>query len=321
MRFAAIFVFLLVFAGTGNGQTQKRTVRKTTSASAPAVTAVPAEGAPFPVQTLAVVGNHNYTARQILSVAAIRVGQNAGKADFEAARDRLIATGVFDTVGYHFAPAKDGKGYDASFEVVEIAQVYPLHFEDLPVPDTQIRAWLQQKDPLFGPKIPATKLSLDRYVAWISEFLAQHEYREPIIARVVSENPPDLSILFRPAKLRPAIAHVKFTGTGVLPVGMLQTAMHGVAIGVSYTEAQYRLLLDTTIRPLYEARGMIRISFGKVETEPAKDVEGVVVSAEVNPGPVYKLGKVSFKGADSAARESFDKLAALKADQTVSLKA
>ena len=48
----------------------------------------------------------------MLAVAGLKIGQIAGKEDFEAARDRLVATGVFETVGYRFAPVRQGAGYD-----------------------------------------------------------------------------------------------------------------------------------------------------------------------------------------------------------------
>ena len=111
----------------------------------------------YTVENLTVEGNHNYTAAQILAVAGLRVGQKAGKPEFEAARAKLEATGAFDNVSYRFAPSKDAEGYDVVFEVGEVAQVYPVRFEDLPATDAQLRAWLKQKDPLFGEKIPATK--------------------------------------------------------------------------------------------------------------------------------------------------------------------
>jgi len=261
-------------------------------------------------------GIHNYTAEQILAVAGIHPGDTAGQADFEAARERLMATGVFSTAAYRFSPAKDAKGYDASFEVSEIEQMYPARFEDLPASDAELRAWLKQKDPLFAPKIPATKPELDRYAQWIAEFLAKRDYHEAVTGRVISENPGELVIVFLPAKGRPVVARAIFTNTGAVPAGVAQTAMYGVAIGIPYAEPQYRLLLDTTIRPLYEARGMIRVSFPKIETEPAKDVDGLVVTTEVEPGPVYKLGKVSFRGASTPAEE-LDKQANLKTEQPV----
>src|SRR5205814_5578706 len=60
----------------------------------------------WPIDSLSIEGNQNYTKEQILGVAGLKVGQMAGKSQFDAARDRLVATGLFDTVSYRFAPAK-----------------------------------------------------------------------------------------------------------------------------------------------------------------------------------------------------------------------
>jgi len=313
MRLTSLALLFLLIADAGDAQT-RRTRKPVTPTKPSTSTPVPEEGAAWSVETLKVDGVRNYTADQILAVAGIHVGDIAGKSEFEAARERLIATGVFATAGYHFAPAKDGKGYDASFEVSEIAQMYPARFENLPASDAELRAWLKQKDPLFAPKIPATKPELDRCAQWIAEFLAQRNYHEPVAGRVISENPGELVIVFLPAKGLPVVARAIFANTGAVPAGVLQTAMYGVAIGIPYGEQQYRLLLDTTIRPLYEARGMIRVSFPKIEIEPAKDVDGLVVTTQVDQGPVYKLGKANFQGAADSADE-LDKMANLKTDQ------
>ena len=315
MRLSALAILFLLIASAGDAQTRQKR-KAATPAKAASSTSAPADGAPWIIETLKVEGIHNYTADQILAVAAIHAGDTAGKTEFEAARQRLMATGVFATAGYRFTPAKDGKGYDASFEVSEIEQMYPARFADLPASDAELRAWLKQKDPLFAPKIPATKPELDRYAQWIAEFLAQREYHEPVAGRVVSENPSGLIIEFLPAKGLPVVAHAIFTNTGTVPAGVLQTAMYGVAIGIPYGEPQYRLLLDSTIRPIYEARGMIRVTFPKIETEPAKDVDGLTITTQVEQGPVYKLGKVSFRGVPESGAD-LDKLANLKTGQAV----
>jgi outer membrane protein insertion porin family len=313
MKPGARIILLLSVAAVGLAQTHKP--RKPATPAPPAAPEH-AEGAPWPLEHLGVEGNQNFTVEQVLAAAGLRVGQTVDKNEFEAARQRLLDTGVFDRAGYRFASAQDGKGYDATLEVVEMPQMYPIRFEDLPATDAQLRDWLKQKDPLFAPKVPATKIELDRYVKWIAEFLAQQNYSETLIGKVISEDSPDLVILFRPARQRASIARVKFTDTGELPSGMLQTAMYGVAVGIGYTEPQLRLLLDTSIRPLYEARGMIRVAFPKVETAPAKDVDGIEVTVQVVPGPVYKLGRVSFEGSDLTPKE-LTKLSNLKADKTV----
>src|SRR3954464_14375528 len=83
----------------------------------------------FPIASLSVEGLKNYPQPLVLATAGLKVGQLAGKDDFEAARDRLLATGLFETVGYRFSPAPASTAYIASFEVVEVAPVYPVRFE------------------------------------------------------------------------------------------------------------------------------------------------------------------------------------------------
>ena len=191
-----------------------------------------------------------------------------------------------------------------------------MRFEDLPAADTQLRAWLKQKDPLFGEKIPATKPVVDRYVAWISEFLKTQGYQQPLAGKLSSDGGEDLAVLFRPAKGYPSVAHVVFTGTGDIPAAQLQTAMYGVAMGLPYTEARFRQLLDTTIRPIYEAHGLVRVAFPKIETAPAKDVDGITVTVQVTPGPEYTLERAGFVGADYS-RSEWNGLSKLKNGQTV----
>jgi outer membrane protein insertion porin family len=302
---AAALVWTLGLAGVAFAQTH---ARKNPPAAPPAPSA-------YPIESLTVEGNHNYTPEQIFAAAGLRQGEKAGRAEFEAARDKLDKTGAFDSVSYRYAPSADGEGYNVVFEVREVEQVYPVRFADLPATDAQLRAWLKQKDPLFGQKIPATKQVVDRYVAWISEYLAKQNYQEPVGGQLSSDAGEDLALLFRPAKGYPAIAHVVFTNTGDITAGLLQTAMYGVAIGVPYTEARVRQLLDNTIRPMYEARGLVRVAFPKIETEPAKDVNGVTVTVQVAQGPPYKLQNVGFTGFDFS-RADWRNLSKLKTDET-----
>src|SRR5579864_6350232 len=116
MRLVSITVAALLAAQAVSAQTRRPRKPSTPAASAPAP-AAPAEGSPWPLETLRVEGNQFYKTEQILAVAGLHVGQSAGQAEFDAARDRLVATGAFDNVGYRYAPAKDAKGYDAVFEV------------------------------------------------------------------------------------------------------------------------------------------------------------------------------------------------------------
>ncbi len=96
------------------------------------------------------------------------------KSDFDNARNRLLATGAFESVGCEFKPSVDNKGYDGLIEVVEVDQLYPYHFEELPLADDALRAELRKQEPILGDKIPATKEVLDRYVAALQSLLGKN---------------------------------------------------------------------------------------------------------------------------------------------------
>jgi outer membrane protein insertion porin family len=297
VRFTALLALLAAAPGFGQTPVPK---------AGPKAARQKTEASQWPIVSLTVEGNKNYTTQQILAVAGLKVGQLAGKADFDAARDRLVATGFFETVGYRFAPAKDSSGYAALFQVVEASPLYPVQFEGLPAKPAELSAYLQSKDPLFGPRIPATQEVLDRYRQLIQDHLDSNNQSERVLAKLTPIGSHDFAILFRSNRALPTIALVKFTGNQVLPTTTLQNKTSEVAIGFPYTEAGFRTLLDNAIRPLYDAVGRVRVTFPKITTERAIDVNGLVVTVAVDEGPEYKLGEVKFAG--NATAKSADLL-------------
>jgi outer membrane protein insertion porin family len=251
----------------------------------------------WPVQSLAVEGNQVFTREQVLAAAGMKVGQLAGKPEFEAARDRLVATGAFETVGYKFEPAADKQGFAATFQVTEVQPMFPVQFEDLGVPSKEMEAALAARDPLFSTAhLPATKAVLDRYVAMVQEYLATKGITEKMAAKVSAVTSERFAILIRPARGLPAVAQVTFSGNQVLPQNVLRAAIHYTGVGTPYTEQGFREILNHGVRALYEQRGRVRVSFPEVRAEPVKDVEGVHVFVKVDEGASYELGKVEIAG-------------------------
>jgi outer membrane protein insertion porin family len=266
----------------------------------------------WPIDSLTVEGLKNYSQSQALTVTGLKVGQLAGTQDFEAARDRLLATGVFETAGYRFAPSVGSNGYAASFQVVEVEPVYPVRIEGLSANEGEIQAWLRKKDAFFGPKIPATEAILKRDAAAIEEYLASKGRKEKIEGRVIADSPELFAIVFRPASGAPKVAEVRFLGNAVVPSEVLLNSFAGVAYGTVYSDAGFRQLLDASVRPIYDARGRIRVAFPKLETEKAKDVEGLVVTVTVNEGDTYDLGEVRLEGESPVPAKELLKLGGFK---------
>lgn len=261
--------------------------------SAPAAARTGSPDRAFPLESVTVRGNRFYTQQQIVAVSGLKIGAPVAKAQFDAARDRLVATGAFQSVGYQFAPAPNGRGYAATFEVVEVEQRYPFRFDRLPASDADLRAALRQREPLFGTQIPGTEPVLARFASELQDYLAPRGFKDKVIGKIVADKPGELNIVFRPATPAPAVAEVRFTGNQVLPAAILNNALGEVAVGVPYSETTIRELLDTSVRPLYEARGRMRVSFPSVSAEKAKgEVDGVAVTVRVDEGPSFNVGKV-----------------------------
>jgi outer membrane protein insertion porin family len=286
-----VFALLLLCPIVVSPQQKKATARKSPAAKKE-------EPAPkqesWPIASLRVEGNRIHSQEAILAASGLKVGQAVSEHAFEEAQKRLEATGFFESVGFHYTPSADGKGYDGSFQVVEVQQAYPVRFERLPGSLEELKKALTLADPLFSEKIPGTKPVLQRYQKLLTDYLAKRDFKDTVIGRVSPEGPGgELYVIFQPATVLPAIAEVTFTGNKVIPTAALQNAIAGAAVGATYLEPRFRQILDANIRPLYETRGRIRVAFPKIETEPVKDVSGLRVTVTVDEGPTYDLGEVT----------------------------
>lgn len=277
---------ILLMLAAAYGFAQSRPARKT----------VPAAAAParWPIESVNVEGIHHYTREQVLAASGLKMGEMAGRREFDAARDRLLATGVFETVSYKFTPAENGKGYVATFQLTEVEQAYPVRFDDLHVSELEAEKALKAKDPLFSlERLPATQPVLERHAKWLQEFLASKGITEKVIGTVWLNRPGEYMVVFHPDRPLPAVAHVRFRGNEVIPENTLWDAVSTSAVGMQYTEDAFREMLNTAVRPLYEARGRVRVNFPEIRTEAATDVKGLTVTVTVDEGEVYTLGKVT----------------------------
>ena len=146
---------------------------------------------------------------------------------------------------------------------------------------------------------------LKRYSQVLESYLASEGAKVPVGGRLVADAPDQLVVVFRPATAPPVVAYVRFVNSSVIPASTLQNAMSGVAVGVAFSEPRVRQLLDSSIRPLYEARGRLRVTFPKIQVLPAADVKGLVVTVSVEEGGSYNLGDVRIEGAPVASDALF----------------
>ncbi|MDZ4802719.1 MAG: POTRA domain-containing protein [Bryobacteraceae bacterium] len=257
--------------------------------------------APFPVEKILVTGNKQFSDTEIIRMTGLQPGQLVRKPDFDAAQQRLLESGLFETVAYRYAPQPGSKSYLATFEVKEVGQAFVYKFESIELPEAEMRAYLKQAVPMFGDRIPATAPVLKRFTDALEKFTASKNKPLELVGKLMPDSKGQLEIVFQPSSL-PSIAQVNFAGNKVISTPALQQAVAGAAVGAIYTEPRFRQILDASIRPLYEAQGYLSVKFPKIETTQAQDVRGVNTKVEVQEGAVYKLREVVIGGemADNA---------------------
>jgi len=274
---------------------------------------------PFPVESIRVDGNKQFSDEEIVKMSGIQPGQAVMKADFDAAQKRLLDSGLFETVAYRYAPAGSKGGYAATFEVKEIGQAFTYRFEAIDVPDAELRAYLKQQEPMFADRIPATEPVLKLFTSDLEKFLATRNKPLQIVGKLAPDPKGQLEVVFQPAAL-PAVAQVKFVGNRAIATPALQQSIVGAGIGALYTEPRFRQILDASIRSQYEALGYMRVNFSRIETAPASDVKGVNVTVHITEGPVFKLREVNITG-EMADNPRLAKEGAFRINETVDMHA
>ena len=287
-RVLAVLLLTAAFASA-----QSKGGKSPTKAAPKAAAKAPAAEDKWPIASIAVEGNHVYSAEQVIGLSGLKVGQVAGKPEFDAAAAKLTASGAFETAGYKFEPVKNGEGYAATLQITEAPAFYPLRFEDLHVPDADLEKQLAAKDPLFSvTKTPANAAVFARYTGWLEDYLKSRGQPEKVAARMMTVAPEEYVIVFRPEKEPPSVAQVTFEGNHVLSQLILRDAVASATVGLVYREADFRKALQASVVPVYEARGRMHVTFPKIRTELASDVKGLHVFVTVDEGDVFTLGKI-----------------------------
>lgn len=271
----------------------------------------------WPIKEIRVEGARYYTPAQVIQASGLKLGDMPTKANFERARDRVLATGFFESFGWKYGPLPIPGGYVATIEIVEPATFLPWSLERLPLERAEAEARLKRDFPMLGDKVPPTEGLMGRMAASLQSLLAAKGTSEVVIGRVSLVGQDQVTVLFGPKSAPPNVAEVRFTGARVIDPRYLSKALAEVAIGTPYIEANFRLFLENQIRALYEAAGRLRVSFPKLTVEPSKTAKGVVVTVHVEEGDAYQLDKIEVRGT-SLPPEDIQEQGQFKTGETVS---
>ncbi len=256
----------------------------------------------YVLQSLKAAGLKHYTAQQVLPLLGLRVGQRVRTADIEKARDRLLATGCFEGVGWKYELTPQ-QAMEITFQVTEPQQFLPWMLDRVPVTRQEFEARVRREFPLMGETLPPSGLLLERLAQQLEKAAAEKGVKEPMAGRVTLVGKDQLTIVFGPKAPPPIIADVRFVNTKALRADYLRKAMVQLAAGTPFFEPNFRFLLENQIRPIYDSVGMLKASWKRITAAPAPGVFGVVVTVEVDEGPVFRLEKIHVRGTPFSEEE------------------
>ena len=265
--------------------------------AAVALMLAPAALAQRPIVEIKVAGNERLAAAAVIAASGLRTGQTVARAELDAAAQKLFETGFFTSVNYRYDPKSAGgvAGYAVTLEISEEAARTPVEL-DIPGLDAE-DLWRQLKSAggLIGREMPNNDRASAYYKRAIEGALRKLNHPEEMVMETEADlHTGKMVVICRPAHL-PKIAAIQFEGNAAIAEGTLQAAMAKVAMGQDYTERDFRRKLELNLRPLYEELGRLTVAFPSVKMADAGNA-AVAITAGIDEGPVWRLGKVVLSG-------------------------
>ena len=221
------------------------------------------------------------------------MGATYSKPSLDRAIAKLFDTGLFSTVNYQYQSGAGGPV--VILQIAEEPADAPVEL-DIPGQNTEdLWRQLAANDGLIGRQMPNNDHSGAYYLKAIGIALGQLHRAQEIVMRTEADiGTRKTWVVFRPAHL-PKIASMRFQGNAAITDQKLQAAMERVAMGQEFTERDFRRMLELNLRPLYEELGHLTVAFQKVSMAEAGG-DTVTVTAAIEEGPAWNLGKVELAG-------------------------
>ena len=293
-------VLALVFAALASAMLQQRVVGAAQAGSAGRVGASEAAKQPpsdeaaktYPLRAVNIAGNRHFSTEDIVRVTGLTIGSRVRSSDFERAMVKLRNSGVFEALEFRYGA--QGDGYQVTFKVQEVRELYPVSFRGLGVADEELHALLKEKIPLYDKRVPPTGPLVRMIGNVLQRFWIQQGNDSKIIGSLAPAIEDEFEMLFQPPSAIKTIAFVKFENGGDISALDLQRHFNQSAMGVPFSQPRLLELLHHNVRPLYEEKGRLGVTFCPCSSEPDTETQGILVNVHVEQGPLYVFGRTRF---------------------------
>jgi len=234
-------------------------------------------------------GQKHLSEAQISAMTGLALGSQIGRADLQAAADRLVQTGLFDKVSYRF---ETRAGVIVTYHVEESPRV-PAYFDNIPwFADSELLDAIRKKLSYFDGTLPEGGGAVDQAADAITELIASHGLQVTLQHEVTGNPDGDGKIqMFRVEGPSLRIEKLEFGDASLLASKAVQQHLEEI-VGKPYSRMAIDLFLTEAIHPVYLAKGCLHPKLGPPEIRLTgnpnlKLPEQVPVFVPIEPGPVY----------------------------------
>ena len=246
----------------------------------------------FPLRAVNIVGNDHFASQDIAKATGLEIGARVSPSEFQLAMGKLRNSGAFEALEFRYGP--EGDGYQVTFTVQEVRDLYPVTFRGLGVADEELHALLKGKIPLYEKRVPPTGPLVRMIGNVLQGFWAQQGNDSKIIGSLAPTIEDEFEMIFQPPSAIKTIAFVTFEDSGDITPLDLQRHFNQSAMGVPFSQPRLLELLHHNVRPLYEEKGRLGVTFCPCTSEPDTETHGILVNVHVEQGPLYVFGETRF---------------------------
>jgi outer membrane protein assembly factor BamA len=244
-----------------------------------------------------VKGLQHFTENQVIAASGLKLGQQAGEAEFQQAAQKLGETGVFSELTYSYKYSTSG--CDLQLQVTENEKLLPIIFDNFVwFSDEQLQNLLKAALPLFNGRVPAGGNLTDQVAQALTAILSDHKIEGQVeYLPFAAENGPVTGYEYRVNFHSIVVRNVDFPGASAEELPLLQAAARSFA-GEDYLRSRLLAQERLDLLPVYEARGYLKAHFSDAQPKVAQDGPQTLVdvSLPVAPGLQYKLTALEITG-------------------------